>query len=130
MTDDDLLSAALGDAPDEAAPRRRRGGHQAGERSRLPQQRPWAQPRLHYPPSEVLSADQLESIHEASLRVLAEIGMDFLDADAREVLQAAGARRRARDATRPVRPGDGRRDDPDGARPVHAARPESRLTTS
>jgi trimethylamine--corrinoid protein Co-methyltransferase len=40
----------------------------------------------------VLSADQLESIHEASLRVLAEIGMDFLDADARDVLQAGGAR--------------------------------------
>ena len=42
-------------------------------------------------PTEVISADELESIHVASLRVLSEIGMDFLDPDAREVLQAAGA---------------------------------------
>ena len=40
---------------------------------------PWAQPRMPYRPTEVLSADELESIHLASLQVLAEIGMDFLD---------------------------------------------------
>jgi trimethylamine--corrinoid protein Co-methyltransferase len=46
---------------------------------------------MRYAPTEVISADELESIHLASLRVLSEIGMDFLDADAREVLRAAGA---------------------------------------
>ena len=46
---------------------------------------------MHYAPTEVISVDELESIHVASLRVLSEIGMDFLDADAREVLKAAGA---------------------------------------
>ncbi len=71
--------------------RRRRGGRAAHERSRLPQQRPWAQPRIRYRPTEAVSADELESIHEASLRVLSEIGMDFLDADARERLRVAGA---------------------------------------
>lgn len=71
---------------------RRRGGGRAGhERSRMPLQRPWAQPRMRYQPTEVLSADEIESIHRASLRVLSELGMDFLDADAREVLRAAGA---------------------------------------
>jgi trimethylamine--corrinoid protein Co-methyltransferase len=75
----------------EGGARRRRTGRVAGERSRLPQQRPWAQPRLRYPPTEVVSADELESIHEASLQILGEIGMDFLDAEARELLVRAGA---------------------------------------
>ena len=98
MTDEELLAAALGTpgAEPEAAPagerRRRHGGRATGERSRLPQQRPWAQPRLRYRPTEVVSADELESIHDASLRVLEEIGMDFLDEEARDVLAGAGAR--------------------------------------
>ena len=71
--------------------RRRSGGRAGHERSLLPPQRPWAQPRLRYGPTEVLSADEIESIHVASLRVLSELGMDFLDAEAREVLRAAGA---------------------------------------
>src|SRR5262245_42288918 len=72
--------------------RRRRGGGREGHaRSTLPEQRPWAQPRMRYRPTEVVSADEIEAIHDASLRVLAEIGMDFLDADARAVLRAAGA---------------------------------------
>ena len=69
-----------------------------------PQQPPWAQPRMRYRPTEILSADELESIHTGSLRVLSEIGMDFLDADAREVLRAAGATVDARLAARPLRP--------------------------
>ena len=104
MTDDELLAAALGTggaesevAPDaEVAPagerRRRHGGRATGERSRLPQQRPWAQPRMRYRPTEVVSADELESIHDASLQVLEEIGMDFLDEETRDLLAAAGAR--------------------------------------
>ena len=103
MTDDELPAAALGSAPggdaapdqatvaSEIAPRRRSGGRSAHVRSDLPPQRPWAQPRIRYRPTEVLSADEIESIHQASLRVLAEIGMDFLDDDARDLLQAAGA---------------------------------------
>ena len=76
----------------ESPRRRRTGGHAAaGERSRLPQQRPWGQPRMRYAPTEVVSADELESIHLASLRVLEELGMDFLDPDARALLKAAGA---------------------------------------
>jgi trimethylamine--corrinoid protein Co-methyltransferase len=71
--------------------RRRAGGRAGHERSRLPQQRPFAQPRLRIRPTEILSADEIESIHRASLRVLSELGMDFLDPDAREALRAAGA---------------------------------------
>ena len=75
----------------EGGARRRRSGRVTGERSRLPQQRPWAQPRMRYRPTEAVSADELESIHDASLRILGEIGMDFLDADARQLLIDAGA---------------------------------------
>ena len=78
-------------AAGEGLRRRRSGGREAHARSTLPEQRPWAQPRLRYRPTEVVSADELEAIHLASLRVLSEIGMDFLDPDAREVLRAAGA---------------------------------------
>jgi trimethylamine---corrinoid protein Co-methyltransferase len=76
---------------DAALPRRRQGGRAAHDRPSLPVQRPWKQPRIPYRPTEVLSADELESIHVASLRVLAEIGMDFLDEGARNLLKQAGA---------------------------------------
>src|SRR3954453_21510960 len=72
--------------------RRRRGGSREGHaRNAEPQQPPWRQPRIRFRPTEIVSADELESIHQGSLRVLSEIGMDFLDADAREVLRRAGA---------------------------------------
>ncbi len=44
-----------------------------------------------YPPFEILSADQVEAIHHASLRVLAEIGVNFLLPEARAILRQAGA---------------------------------------
>src|SRR4029079_964848 len=73
------------------APRRRSGGRAGHERHVLPQQRPSTQPRIRIRPTEIVSADELESIHVASLRVLQEIGMDFLDEGARDLLRAAGA---------------------------------------
>ena len=54
----------------EVSGTRRRGRSRVAERSRLPEQRPFTQPRLRYAPTEVVSADELESIHGASLRVL------------------------------------------------------------
>ncbi len=84
MTDMDSVAG-------QALQRRRSGGRAGHERSKLPPQRPWAQPRMRYGPTQVLSADEIESIHHASLRVLAELGMDFLDPDARDRLKAAGA---------------------------------------
>jgi trimethylamine---corrinoid protein Co-methyltransferase len=84
------------DSPGE---RRRRGGRgtssvdgaRTGARTKVVEQRPFAQPRLRYAPTEVISADELESIHDASLMVLETVGMDFLDADARSILAANGA---------------------------------------
>ena len=81
-------------------------------------------------PTEVVSADELESIHAGSLRVLSEIGMDFLDADARDVLRAAGADVDARLAARAVRPGDGHRADQDRAGERSRCTPATPTATS
>jgi trimethylamine--corrinoid protein Co-methyltransferase len=47
--------------------------------------------RNSFNPVEVLSRDQLEAIHEASLKLLAEIGIEFMGAAARKLLREAGA---------------------------------------
>jgi trimethylamine--corrinoid protein Co-methyltransferase len=54
-----------------------------------------AQPRFArlrnpFAPVEIVSADQIEAIHAASLSVLAEIGMNFLLPEARAILAEAG----------------------------------------
>ena len=54
-------------------------------------QPPFQRLRNPFPPFEILSADQIEAIHAASLQVLAEIGLNFLLAEARAILAAAGA---------------------------------------
>ena len=46
---------------------------------------------MRYAPTAVVSEDELEAIHEASMQILEEIGMDFLDEEARELLAKAGA---------------------------------------
>jgi trimethylamine--corrinoid protein Co-methyltransferase len=79
MTDD----APLG----EEGPRRRRRGP---ERAPAPVQKQ-PQPRLPFQPVALISADQLESIHQASLTVLKEIGIDFLHDEAKAMLKNIGA---------------------------------------
>jgi trimethylamine--corrinoid protein Co-methyltransferase len=54
-------------------------------------QSPFRRLENRYPPYEIFSADEVESIHVASLRVLREIGMNFLLPQAREILAQAGA---------------------------------------
>ena len=56
-----------------------------------PVQPPWRRLRNPYKPIELLSADQIEAIHEASLRVLEELGIDIWSDAALEVLARAGA---------------------------------------
>jgi trimethylamine---corrinoid protein Co-methyltransferase len=52
---------------------------------------PWRSIVNPYRPIEILSADQLEAIHHASLRILREIGVEVLGDRALDVLAAAGA---------------------------------------
>ncbi|HVJ35866.1 MAG TPA: trimethylamine methyltransferase family protein [Terriglobia bacterium] len=79
--------------PREAGGRRRerraqagRGGVAAG-----PRQLPFGQVPNTYRPIEVMSADQIEAIHRASLKVLAETGIEVMHAESRARLKAAGA---------------------------------------
>lgn len=51
----------------------------------------FAQPRLGRPPTELADAEQLEAIHDASLVILRDIGIDFLHAGARRMLAEHGA---------------------------------------
>jgi trimethylamine--corrinoid protein Co-methyltransferase len=54
-------------------------------------QMPWGQPRRPFPPMEIVSADELEAIHLASLQVLEEIGMEVMLPEARDIFARAGA---------------------------------------
>ena len=44
-----------------------------------------------FTPSAVVSEDELEAIHQTSLQILEEMGMDFMHDGAREILRQAGA---------------------------------------
>jgi trimethylamine--corrinoid protein Co-methyltransferase len=77
---------------------RRRGARRtAGAFDQLP----WRTVRNPYPPVEILDADQVEILHRASLRILAEIGVEVLGDRAIDLLARAGAR--VDRATRTVR---------------------------
>ncbi len=54
-------------------------------------QLPWARLVNPYQPLEILSDDQVDAIHRTSLRVLAELGIEFLSPQSRDILRAAGA---------------------------------------
>src|SRR5215469_11691703 len=70
---------------------RHRGGRRGARSQGGGEATPKVQPRLLYKPVEAVSADEIEAIHVASLRVLEEIGIDFLHEGAREILKGAGA---------------------------------------
>src|SRR5919205_53122 len=72
----------------------RRRSHREGRTPRVVgaiRQLPWSQPRLTYRPLEILSADRIEAIHNASLGVLETVGMKVLDAEARRIFREEGA---------------------------------------
>ncbi len=54
-------------------------------------QLPFARIRNPYRPVELMSADQIEQIHAASLRLLADIGFEVLHEESRSILKKAGA---------------------------------------
>jgi trimethylamine--corrinoid protein Co-methyltransferase len=52
---------------------------------------PWRALTNPYAPFEILSADQIEAIHETSLQMLEQIGVELMSASARESLRQRGA---------------------------------------
>jgi trimethylamine--corrinoid protein Co-methyltransferase len=57
-----------------------------------PAQLPWRTVVNAYDPVRVLSEDQLAAIHDASMRILEELGIEFLLPEAVDLLRRAGAR--------------------------------------
>ncbi len=54
--------------------------------------KPFRQLTNPLPPVELLRAEQIERLHDASMHILEEIGIDFLDEETLALWQAAGAR--------------------------------------
>ena len=54
-------------------------------------QLPWRAVSNPYVPFEVLSSDQIEAIHETSLKMLEQIGVELMSAAARDLLRERGA---------------------------------------
>ncbi|HEX6222193.1 MAG TPA: trimethylamine methyltransferase family protein, partial [Acidimicrobiia bacterium] len=71
--------------------RRRREGEAGGDGPTAPNQPPWRQPTRRFRPVDLADEDQIEAIHQTSLQILSEIGMDFLNEEARRMLKEAGA---------------------------------------
>ncbi len=90
MKDDQFPDAA---ASDTSSPleRRRRPGGRGGDRTRKSTGGKYLNLVNTQSKSAVLSEDALEAIHEASLTILEEIGMDVILPEARERMRAAGA---------------------------------------
>jgi trimethylamine--corrinoid protein Co-methyltransferase len=71
--------------------RRREGGRVRRSTAAAIEQLPWQQVRNPYPPMELLSSDQVEAIHETSMRILEELGVELMSPRARELMRTAGA---------------------------------------
>ena len=70
--------------------RRRRGGEAAPKKPFLAEQLPWHAATYLDDPTQPIDPDGVEAIHNASMRVLEEIGILFLNDDALKVLDDAG----------------------------------------
>lgn len=69
--------------------RRRRGG---GKRNAdAVSQLPWRQVRHLFAPIDILRPEHVEAIHETSLRILEEVGIELMNAEACDLLEKAGA---------------------------------------
>ena len=71
---------------------RRRGARSQRPKTRdvISEQLPFGQPQMRFEPLRAVSEDELEAIHQSSLK-LSETGINFLDETARTQLADAGA---------------------------------------
>jgi len=76
------------------AKRRRRGGGRAGNAERrgtaVIEQMPWAPPVNIDRPVEPLTEEGVAAIHDGAMRILEEIGIEFLNPEALEILRGSG----------------------------------------
>ena len=80
----------------DQAPRRRRAGGRRGHADRagtaVIDQMPWRLPRNPDKPVEPLREEGVLAIHKGAMRILSEIGIEFLNEEAREHLARAGCK--------------------------------------
>ncbi|MGR3712444.1 MAG: trimethylamine methyltransferase family protein [Shimia sp.] len=79
----------------DSSGRRRRGGGRAGNAARrvkagVIEQMPWRLPVNLDRPTEPLSEEGVAAIHEGAMRILEEIGIEFFNTEARDILREAG----------------------------------------
>ncbi|MCH7555593.1 MAG: trimethylamine methyltransferase family protein, partial [Proteobacteria bacterium] len=72
-------------------PRQSRRGHRKPRSGGGFKQPPWRRISNPYAPIEVLREEQVEQIHLASMKVLEDLGLEFLDGEALDILDNAGA---------------------------------------
>jgi len=85
--------AAPSEGGEPVRPRRRAGARSgAGRRAAPPtlDQSPWAPPTNSDRPTEPLTEEGVAAVHDGAMRVLEEIGLDFLNEDALAILKAEG----------------------------------------
>jgi len=70
---------------------RRRKSARAKRDANQIQQPPWRTVRNPFKPLELLNPEQLERVHQASLTVLRDMGVEFMSSEALDVLERAGA---------------------------------------
>ncbi|MCK5746110.1 MAG: trimethylamine methyltransferase family protein, partial [Oricola sp.] len=91
---DPLIAEALAEAVPADAPARlrKRGGRAANQRrgGAAIRQMPWTDVVNIDRPTEPLSPEGVDAIHNGAMRVLEEIGIEFLHSDAVAILRDAG----------------------------------------
>ncbi|MEL7092005.1 MAG: trimethylamine methyltransferase family protein [Pseudomonadota bacterium] len=79
---------------DTTTRRRSRAGGRAGAAARrgaaVIDQMPWGPPKMTDPPVEPVPAEGVEAIHNGAMRILEEIGIEFLNEEALGILREAG----------------------------------------
>ena len=83
------MSEITTDAPQRTG-RRRRGGDAGPKKPFLAEQLPWGAATYLDDPTQPIDPEGVEAIHEASMRILEEIGILFLNDEALDILEAAG----------------------------------------
>ncbi len=74
-----------------SSPRKREGSRPRRASGGALPQLPWTDVQNPYPPMELLSAAQVEAIHQASLRILGELGIELMSPAARDAMRIYGA---------------------------------------
>ncbi|WP_417411004.1 trimethylamine methyltransferase family protein [Hoeflea sp.] len=92
---EDIVATAIENTAGAPERRKRAGGGRGGDRGKgrkSPETLRYRSILNTQDPTLLLSAEGLEAIHDASLKVLEEIGLDFMLKEARDRLEAAGAK--------------------------------------